>query len=398
MDPGRGGASMAVDTRAVPWHEARMRAHVVGSPLPASAVPLPEALGRVLAEPLVATRPLPGFDSAAMDGYAVRGNPPWMVQGRTLAGDPLPRPLAAGHAHEIATGALVPPGTDAVIPYENARRCGELLTGYLAAPNIRRAGEEARAGDEVMPGSALITPQRLALAAALGYDDLVVVRQPRVAALITGDELIRHGVPLPGRLRDAIGPALAGLVRAAGGHLVSTSYMSDDREPLLDALATATADLVVVSGSSSAGRADHLSANLEALGAEPVVNGVGCRPGHTQSLWRTSDGLIVVGLPGNPFAAVAAFLTLVAPCIAGLLGTELRALHRVPLGVLRQHPSTTRLTPVSLDAGQLEPIRYDGSAMLRGLALADALAVVPPASDPQARAELLPLPGCADCA
>jgi molybdopterin molybdotransferase len=327
-----------------------------------------------------------------MDGYAVRGNSPWVLEGRTLAGEPAGTPLDLGRAREVATGAPVPEGTHAVVPYEDARRCGQLLNGQIAAPNIRRIGEEAQAGEELISAPTHVSPQVIALAAALGYDELVVSQQPRVAAIITGDEVIRHGRPPPGRLRDAIGPALAGLVQSAGGQLVSTSYLSDHRDVLLDALLAADAELVLVSGSSSVGRTDYLRANLEMLGAEPIVAGVACRPGHTQSLWRFSDGRIVVGLPGNPFAAVAAFLTLVIPCCASLLGLELRTLKRVPLGRLRAHPTKTRLTPVRVIAEQHEAIPYHGSAMLRGLALADALAVVPPANAPHSRVELLPPP------
>jgi molybdopterin molybdotransferase len=239
----------------------------------------------------------------------------------------------------------------------------------------------------------VVNPQTVALAAALGYDELVVARQPRLAAIITGDEILSHGAPPTGRLRDAIGPALHGLVPAVGGQLTSLVYVNDYRDVLLDALEACDGELIAVSGSSSVGRADYLRAGLEQLGAEPIVCGVACRPGHTQSLWRLSDGRLVVGLPGNPFAALVAFLTLIVPCCVGLLGRELEPLRRIPVEALRSHPTKTRLVPVRLGEEHIHAIGYDGSAMLRGLAVADALAVVPPARAAHDRVELLPMPG-----
>lgn len=377
----------------VDWWQARRRACVAVSPLPSVRVPLDEALGRVLAQPLCAKAPLPGFDSSAMDGYAVHGGSPWLVRGRTLAGEPMAALLARGEAWEVATGAPVPPNADAVVPYEDARRCGELLNGLVGAVNVRRAGEEALPGELVVASGVRITPQVQACAAALGQDDLLVVQRPRVAALITGSEVVRAGRPGPGQVRDAIGPALGGQVRAIGARLDRTGYLTDEPGVLLGAIADADAEVIAVTGSSSVGRTDRLRPVLLTLGAEPVVDGVDCRPGHTQSLWRLPDGRMVAGLPGNPFAATVAVLTLVAPCCAGLLGQEPPELGRMPLGALRPHRASTRLTPVRTDAPGPRPVPYTGSAMVRGLASADALAVVPPAWRAPTEARLLPLPG-----
>ncbi|HEY4459331.1 MAG TPA: molybdopterin molybdotransferase MoeA [Pseudonocardiaceae bacterium] len=381
------------DRSDVDWWQARRRAHAAVSPLPAERVVLDRALGRVLAQPVRATAPLPGFDSSAMDGYAVRGGPPWLVRGRTLAGEPAAPGLDRNGAWEVATGAPVPPDADAVVPYEDARRCGELLTGRIGAVNVRRAGEEAIPGDVVLVGGARVTPQVQACAAALGEDDLLVSGLPRVVALITGGEVVRSGRAGPGQVRDAIGPALGGQVRAFGARLDRTGYVDDEPSALLAAIVDADAELIAVSGSSSAGRTDRLRPVLLELGAEPVVEGVDCRPGHTQSLWRLPDGRMVAGLPGNPFAATVAVLTLVAPCCAGLLGEEPQQLVSVPLGALRPHRGSTRLIPVRISGHELEPVSHTGSAMVRGLASADALAVVPPAWRSPTEVGLLPLPG-----
>jgi molybdopterin molybdotransferase len=230
-----------------------------------------------------------------------------------------------------------------------------------------------------------------ALAAALGYDELRVRRAPRVDAIVTGDELCVRGTPGPGQRRDAIGPALPGLVAWAGGELGTIAQVPDGRQPLRDAIDASDADLVMISGSSSVGHADHLGAVIGELGAEPVVDGVACRPGHPQSLSRLPDGRVVVGLPGNPFAAITAFLTLADSCCRGLLGRELRELRRIAAGEMRCHPTATRIVPVVVRDGRIAELAHRGSAMLRGLAVAEALAVVPPGAH-DGTVELLELP------
>lgn len=374
------------------WDEARRRAHAAAARLAAVEVPLAGALGRTLAGPLIAPLPLPGFDTAAMDGYAVRGAAPWLVTGRTLAGQPAAPELAAGRAQEIATGAPVPAGAEAVLPYEAASRDGDLVTGQITGQNIRRAGEEAQPGQAMLPAGTRVSPQVQALAAALGYDELPVGQRPRLEAIITGDEVLRQGLPDPGRVRDAIGPALGGLASGAGGQLTRTRYLPDRGAELGRALDETVGEIVLVAGSSSVGQADYLHECLRGRHAEPIVGSVACRPGRTQSLWRLPDRRIVVGLPGNPFAAFAAFLTLAAPCCAGFTGAGLAELAPAGLGSVKADPSRTRLVPVRLRSGRVEPLPLDGSAMLAGLAAAEALAVVPPASSSDRQIRLLPLP------
>jgi molybdopterin biosynthesis enzyme len=194
-------------------------------------------------------------------------------------------------------------------------------------------------------------------------------------------------------VRDAIGPMLPGLVARAGGRLADPVAVGDSRDLMHAALAaaTASADLVLVSGSSAAGPADHLRATLGELGAEFLVDGVRCRPGHPQALARVGDAL-VVGLPGNPLAALAAFLTVAVPALAGLRGEPLPRLMAVPVpGGIARHPVHTRLVPVAVEPSGAVPVGHAGSAMLRGAAGADALAVVDPGPADAIAARLLPL-------
>ncbi|SEG74541.1 molybdopterin molybdotransferase [Actinacidiphila yanglinensis] len=428
---------------AVPWEEARRAATEAAVPLPAREVPLKRARGRALAAPLIASLPHPAFDTAAMDGYAVAGDPPWTVVGRVPAGrEPgTGAPLAPGRAVEIATGAPTPPGTLAVLPYELSDRDGGTLRparggagcdgpgagradaegGRLpAGRNVRRRGEECPAGCEVLPAGALVTPAVLGLAASLGHDVLPVHGCPRVAVVVTGDELVRAGLPPAGRVRDALGPLLPGLVEWAGGRPLPLTCLPDGRGPLVAELARAAgpsgagsgsgpgepwpgeraagwargasgADVVVVCGASSRGPADHLRPALRELGAEFTVDAVACRPGHPQLLARLPGGPFVVGLPGNPYAALAAALTLLVPLLGGLSGRAVPVHPRARLTAApRIDAVRTRLVPVTVQGCTATPVGHDRPALLWGASLADALAVVPPGGAPAV--ELLPLP------
>jgi molybdopterin molybdotransferase len=377
-----------------PWPHARASARAAADPLAPQVLALSECSGAVLASPLVARTGLPPYDVAAMDGYAVAGPGPWQVVGEVLAGQTAPA-LAPGSAVGIGTGAPLPEGTAAVLPVEAAQRDGGTVHGEVAAGrHLRRAGEECAAGEQLLETGTVCSAAVLGLAAACGHDTLEVRPRPRVVALVTGDELLVRGLPHGGRVRDALGPQLPQLVAAYGGDLRDTAHLADDRALLRKAVESADADVVVTTGASSAGTADHVRGVLADLGARVLVDGVACRPGHPQLLARLPDGRCVVGLPGNPLAALVAAATLLGPLLAGLGGREVRR-HEALLGdAVPAVPSATRLVPVRRDGLRALPVPYAGAGMLRGAALADALAVVPPDADlaAGARVEVLPLP------
>lgn len=377
------------------WQRARRRAYESASPLAARSRPLEGCAGTCLAAPLVARSPLPAFDTSAMDGWAVAGPGPWEPVGQVLAGSTWDAPLRPGTAVDIGTGARLPPGTDAVLQVEHAAHRDGRVHGEVApGRHVRRAGEECAAGDLLLPAGTPVTAGVLGLAAASGAEELEVTPRPRVLALVTGDELLVAGLPREGRVRDALGPQLPLLVAAYGGDLVGRSVLVDDRDLLRAALERADADVVVTTGASSVGPADHLRPVLAELGADLLVDGVACRPGHPQLLARLPDGRFAVGLPGNPLAALVAAATVLAPLLAALGGRPLRT----SAGLLAEpvHASTvdTRLVPVRLEGLRAHLVPHTGSGMLRGAAAADALAVIPPGEDvPEgAEVELLPLP------
>ncbi|HEY3688651.1 MAG TPA: molybdopterin molybdotransferase MoeA [Streptosporangiaceae bacterium] len=381
---------------AVPWGTARDRAAAAPALAPVR-LPLAAARGTVLAAPLYARSDLPACDTAAMDGYAVAGPGPWVVIGRVLPGRCGPRALSRGEAVEIGTGAAVPSGAGAVLPYERAARAGDEVAG-LAEPgrHVRRRGEECAAGTAVLPEGAVLTPAALGLAASLGHDAVTVRPRPRVAALITGDEIVQSGPSGPGRTRDAVGPLLPGLVDWAGGTLAPPIQVPDRRDELTAALAGAPdasgVDVVTVCGASSRGPADHLRGVLREAGAELLVEGVACRPGHPQLLARMPGGPLVVGLPGNPYAALVAALTLLVPALAGLTGRVRRSERAHLDGEVAAHAGDTRLIPVRRTANGVAPVDHVRPALLWGAAVADAIAVIP-ATGAANGVELLPLPG-----
>lgn len=389
---------------ATSWSRARERARSLGEErrAPVRELPLERALGGVLAGGLRALVGLPAFDASAMDGFAVAGEGPWRLVGTQLAGVPVAGlSLGAGEAVEIATGARVPKGAETVLPYEFAETAdGRVFGEALPGRHVRWSGEETAPGEKVLEAGTEVTPAVLGLAASLGHDSLDV-RLPTVSVLVTGDEIATNGLPGEGVVRDAIGPLLPGVVAWAGAHLDRVRMLGDGYGDLGEALATAGTDVVVVCGSSSKGPADHLRGVLRETGAETVVDGVACRPGHPQLLAHTRDtdgggeGTVFVGLPGNPNAALAASLTLLVPLLCAMSGRTDPALGlgALPLvGEVRSRAADTCLVAVRLGEGRAEPVGHDRPGSLRGAALAGAYAVVPPGWSVGDEVELLRLP------
>lgn len=390
-------STQARRTRAhsTPWAEARALAERLGraAPLAAHRLPLDRALGHVLAEAVTALTDLPSFDTSAMDGWAVAGPGPWTVRTGEglLAGRSAPAPLPDGEAVRIATGARIPVDATAVIRSEHAR--SDEAKGLLHATrevvpgqDIRPRGQECRSGDQLLPVGTLVTPPVLGLAAAAGYDALVAVPRPRVDVFVLGDELLNAGLPHDGLIRDALGPMLAPWLRALGAEVTDPQRLGDDAQALRHALTTSDADLILTTGGTAAGPVDHVHPVLAETGAELLVDGVAVRPGHPMLLARQADGgPYVVGLPGNPLAAVSGLLTLAEPLLRGIAGRAAQDPYRATVrDEVHGHPHDTRLVPVvhrADSAGGTDhvvPLHYNGPAMLRGIAAADGLAVVPP--------------------
>ncbi|MGW2224209.1 molybdopterin molybdotransferase MoeA [Streptomyces formicae] len=385
---------------ATPWPAARARA--ARAPRPGAAatpVALDQALGLILAAPLTALTDLPSFDTSAMDGWVVAGPGPWDVRAEgILAGHGRPEPLTDGEAVRIATGARIPQDATAVLRSEHGRTDdnGRLHAGREVVPgqDIRPRGQECRSGDQLLPRGALVTPAVLGLAAAAGYDTLPTLRRPRAEVLVLGDELLTEGLPREGLIRDALGPMLPPWLRALGAEVIAVRRLGDDAEALHKAITTSDADLIVTTGGTASGPVDHVHPTLNRIGAELLVDGVAVRPGHPMLLARIRPDQHLVGLPGNPLAAVSGLLTLAEPVLRTLSGRGNQAAYTAPVrDDVQGHPHDTRLVPVTLRSEHAVPLHFNGPAMLRGIAAADALVVVPPGGAHQEQElEILDLP------
>ncbi|MEK0097108.1 molybdopterin molybdotransferase MoeA [Streptomyces sp. A475] len=393
------------------WEQARHTARdCAGQPLPVVTRPLAAALGHALAGPLTALTDLPPFDTSAMDGWAVAGPGPWLVGGAAVLAGDRSEPLGDyGTAAPIATGARVPTGATAVLRREHGEfdaESGTLHdrsggTGPVApGRDIRPRGQECHAGETLIPAGLAVTPAVLGLAAAAGYDRLAVHRRPTVELLVLGDELLESGLPRHGQVRDALGPLLPPWLRSCGADVIGSRRVADDLALLRQAVKDSPADVVVTTGSTAAGPVDFLHATLEEAGARLLVDSVAVRPGHPMLLAElppTPDGRArrLVGLPGNPLAAVAGTVTLAAPLLRRLGGhTDAEPCRMQAAAPLPGHPRDTRLLPVHRTDHEVAPLPFDGPAMLRGLAFADGLAVVPPGGVPAgAGVEVLEVPG-----
>jgi molybdopterin molybdotransferase len=369
---------------------------------PPVTVPLVEAEGLTLAGTLTAPAPMPAFPTSSVDGWAVRGAGPWRITGRVLAGSPAPSLDVDGTCVEIATGAMVPAGTSTIVRVEDSEVAGDRVSGEARAPREwRDIGEEAAAGDELLPAGTRINPAVLGLAASAGHDTLSVHRAPRVATLVFGDELLVSGVAGGGRVRDALGPQVPAWLRRLGCEaLPPVAPVPDTLEAHVGALRDAIdagADLICTTGGTMNGPVDHLHPALKELGAEYVVNTVEVRPGFPMLVAALPEGRFVCGLPGNPQSAIVAIVSLVMPLLAGLVGEPVPPLATVTLGAeIPGRGGHTHLALVRRDAadGRVYPLPHANSAMLRGLAQAIGFAVVAPGTTgtPGASVPLVALP------
>ncbi|MBV9685700.1 MAG: molybdopterin molybdotransferase MoeA, partial [Alphaproteobacteria bacterium] len=320
-----GGALLSVDD-ALARIEERITAVV-----DAATTPLGSALGRVLARDVVSSMNLPLYANSAVDGYAfahadlVSGAVTVLpVSGRAAAGHPLGQPAQRGTAIRIFTGAPMPDGTDTVMMQEDCVVEGgrvHLKPGIRKGANRRHAGEDVAEGAVALAAGRRLAPADLGLAAALGHCELAVFRPLRVALLSTGDEVCEPGMALsPGMTYDANRFMLAALLGRLGC-VVSDFGIRPDREAALaDSLATASADhdLIVTSGGVSTGEEDHVRPAIERLGRLHFWR-LAIKPGRPVALGQIS-GVPLIGLPGNPVAALVTFVVLARPLIFKLAG------------------------------------------------------------------------------
>jgi len=378
-----------VPTALLSIEEARAAVASSCVPLPAEPVALEDAARRVLAEDVRAGADVPTFDNSAMDGFAVRSDassgPLWIVD-ESRAGRPASRPLGAGEAIRISTGAALPAGADAVAPLERVREAGEQVTlteAVAAGQHVRHAGEDLRAGAVALLAGTVLGAGELGVAAATGAGALSCARRPRVAILCTGDELRPPGSPLePGQIHNSNGPMLAALATQEGAEVVAVETVRDTRAETEAALAAALAeaDVAIVSGGVSVGPHDHVKPALEALGVVQRFWRVDLQPGKP-TWFGARDDRLVFGLPGNPVSSFVTFALFARPALRALQGAPaLPAPERAALTEDVPRRARTQALRVRLDAAdgtlRATPTGAQGSHVTASLLGADALAFV----------------------
>jgi molybdopterin molybdotransferase len=377
----------------MPWADARQACYRAGASaaVPAFDRPVAGCDGMILADDVRALVDLPAFPTSTVDGWAGRGPQPWTIRGHVLAGM-IAAPLDAdGTCVQIATGAMVPAGTEAIVRAEESERVGEQVTGVPRAEREwRQPGDEAHRDDQLVPAGTVVTPAIIGLAAAAGHDTLRVRRRPVAATLVFGDELLTAGLPAAGRIRDSLGPQVPSWM-ARLGCVTSDPAVRGPIEDTLDAhiaairdAQAAGADLILTTGGTMHGPVDHLHGALAKLDATYIVNSVEVRPGFPMllaALPRPDGGVtLLAGLPGNPQSAIVAIVSLVVPALAGLTTRPLAGFGTVELGTPAPgRGDYTHLVLVRRDPdGLVFPVTHAASSMLRGLSQAVGFAVIAP--------------------
>jgi molybdopterin molybdotransferase len=363
-------------------------------PLELETVALPASLGRVLGEPLASADDIPPFDSSAMDGFAVRAadtrgaraDEPVELRlvGESRAGAPAPSGPGPGEAVRISTGAVLPPGADAVVRVEDtAERDAIVAIRAEVEPGkeIRRAAEDVSAGEQVLSAGQVLGAAELAVAASVGAGVVACRRRPRVSILVTGDELVEPGQLLAdGQIRNTNGIAIEAQAREAGAEITSRATVGDDFRATIEAVASALqADVAVTTGGVSVGPHDHVKPALAELGVEEVFWGVALRPGKP-TWFGTRGRTLVFGLPGNPVSAMVTFHLFVRPALAALQGGETRSQRTQAVfdADYAKQPGRAHVVRCRLEARDdgwhVRPTKEQGSHVLTSMLNAEALA------------------------
>lgn len=362
--------------------------------VPVEQVPLGRARNRVLADGLVAPTDLPRFDNAAMDGFAVRwadlgaAGPRLLHVGQAAAGHPFAGTVRTAQTVRVLTGGEMPQGADTVVVQEHCLAKGdwvEVVENPRQGANVRRRGEDLRAGTVVLAAGRRLRAPDIALAAALGFCSLPVYRRLRVALLSTGDEVREPGSPLcAGEIWDANRWLLASLLEALGCRVSDLGIRPDDADAIESALAAAAQDhdLIVTSGGMSVGSEDHLAEVIRRHGSLETQT-LAIKPGKPVGLGDIDD-CPILALPGNPVAAAVAFVAFGRSLVLRLAGAthEDPVSFRLPSGFSYAKKPGRRDYLVGTHTrdgggvGWLVPHAKQGSAMLSAMARAGGFIVI----------------------
>jgi molybdopterin molybdotransferase len=358
-----------------------------------------QTLGRVLAEDVISPVDVPAHDNSAMDGWAVRfadlstdGETRLKNVGTAFAGRPFEGKVGAGETARIMTGAVLPVGVDCVVIQEVAKVEGDTVImppGQKREQNVRRAGEDLKAGLPAIPAGKLLRPAELGVIASLGIAELSVRRRVRVALFSTGDELCSIGTPLfPGAVYDSNRYTLWGMLTRLGCEVIDMGVVKDEPAALEAAFreAAGCADAIITSGGVSVGEADFIKQLMAQLG-EVAFWKIAMKPGRPMAFGRIGEGkesAWLFGLPGNPVAVMVTFYQFVQPALIKLMGLD--PVPEFPTFAARC------VTPMKKSKGRTEfqrgilfqengewcvrPTGHQGSGMLSSMAKADCFIVL----------------------
>lgn len=382
----------------LPVEEAQARLLMLAPPLPAESVPLVDAAGRYLTEPLRARRDQPWADLSAMDGYAIRWADmpgPWQLAGEVPAGADRPaEALLPGTAMRIFTGAPMPPGADSVVLQEDVQAEDGLVRLTGDGPGAQGRHVRPRASDFaedaiLLPAGMRLGPPRLALAALAGHATLPVRARPRVALLSTGDELVPPGAPCPpGKLPASNDIMLRAMIEGAGAAVLGSQIVPDVLPRLVDAFRScADADVIVTTGGASVGDHDLVRPALEAAGGTIAFWRIAMRPGKPLIVGRLGKAM-VLGLPGNPVSSMVTGALFLLPLIRHLAGAADPLPHPQPAQLGAALPAVggrATFIRATLANGVVTPLAFQDSAAMQAAAAANAL-LIRPANAPAAQA------------
>jgi molybdopterin molybdotransferase len=372
----------------------------VGPVASTETVTLSEAAGRILAATASAPHPIPAHTNAAVDGfsfaaaaYDANAGTELPVDGRAAAGHQLAYEPTPGTAARIFTGAVMPQGHDTIVMQEDVRfgtidgrDVVGIPAGLKAGANVRKAGEDVKAGEILLEAGTVLRPQDLAALASIGAGDVQCFARLRVGIVSTGDEVVRPGAPLAeGQVYDANAPMLFALIASAGATPVDLGVLPDNLDEVKTRLAQAArqVDVIISSGGASRGEEDHVVTALDALGKRHLWQ-LAIKPGRPMSFGQIGD-CVMLGLPGNPVAVFVCFLLYVWPLLRRMGGAQWPEPTRFRLPALFAFPGRKvgrrefwrgmlRETPRGL---AVDKFARDGSGLISGLRAADGLIDIP---------------------
>jgi molybdopterin molybdotransferase len=401
----RGFSQRTTVAAALTWLDAQLAS------LATEVVSVDEAHGRVLADDVTSDRDVPAFDRAMMDGYAVVAsdtqgagayNPlPLEEVGSSMPGRPSSEVVSPGRAVRIMTGAPVPAGADAVLPFEKTRHAGndddddnndnnviDVIGDVAASANIGRRGEDVQVGTVVLARGRCLRPQDVGLLSAIAAPRVSVVRRPNVRIVITGDEIVPAGsVPSAYQVADANGPMLSALARRDGAAGRERLMLKDNRAAITSAMQSSVADgvdVLLVSGGSSVGEEDVAPVLLAELG-ELAVHGIAMRPSSPAGMGRIGRTLVFL-LPGNPVSCLCAYDFFAGRAIRALGGrsagwpyrqTRAALCGKISSVIGRVDYCRVRVRADADDAMTVEPLAISGASVLSSTTRADGFVIVP---------------------